>query len=179
MYIFTGEGKGKTSAAIGVAVRAMGVGMKVGWVAFYKQESWKLSEVSVLRKLGIQVYLLGLGFNLGGPKVAPIAGDQVVVDSASETEHKLAAAKALNKARELLEKVDLLVLDEVNNAVDDGLISVAALESLIANRKQRHLVLTGRNAQAKVIEAADLVTQMKKVKHPYDSGKLAVYGLDY
>lgn len=188
VYVFTGEGKGKTSAAIGTAVRAVGAGMAVAWVAFYKQASWKLSEIEPLKKMGVEVYLMGRGFKItddrlqmtdNGKIFKPIAGGQVVVDTASEAEHKRAAGKALAKAMELIGNVDLLVMDEVNNAVADGLIDLIDLISLISKRKQTHLVLTGRGARKEVIEAADLVTEMKKVKHPYDAGKLAVRGLDF
>jgi cob(I)alamin adenosyltransferase len=85
----------------------------------------------------------------------------------------------LEKAKELMGKVDLLILDEVNNAVDDGLINLTDLIGLISNRKRTHIIITGRNARAGLVEAADLVTEMKKVKHPYDSGKLAIRGLDF
>jgi cob(I)alamin adenosyltransferase len=189
VYVFTGEGKGKTSAAIGVAVRAAGAGMKVAWVGWYKQESWGLSELTSFKKLGITVHLLGKGFHIANDKyqmsntkvkTVPVGKNgQVVVDVATETEHMQAARAAFEKARELLGTVDLLVLDEVNNAVFDGLIDLADFTDLISGRGKTHLVLTGRDAHEKIVEIADLVTEMKKVKHPYDKGKLAVKGLDF
>ncbi len=179
VYVFTGEGKGKTSAAVGVAVRAVGVGLKVGWVAFFKQESWKLAEVESLKKLGVEVCLSGKGFYLKGQKMAKIEANQVVVDSASQEDHKLAAREAMKKVGDLLKQVDVLVLDEVNNAISEGLLRVEVVLELIEERNKTHLILTGRSADKKIIKVADLVTEMKKVKHPYDQGKLAVRGLDY
>ena len=75
--------------------------------------------------------------------------------------------------------MDLLILDEINNAVKDKLIDLTALIDLISKRGQTHLILTGRGATRRVLEGADLVTEMKKVKHPFDQGKKAVKGLDY
>jgi cob(I)alamin adenosyltransferase len=169
-------------------VRAKGAGMKVAWVAFYKQASWKLGEIESMKQLGIDTYLLGKGFHIKSTKyevrstkvkTAKIVADQVVVDGASEDEHKEAAKAALTKAQEVISKVDLLVLDEVNNAVHDTLIEWVELEGLLSNRGKTHVVLTGRDASKALIEAADLVTEMTKIKHPYDEGKLAVRGLDF
>lgn len=179
VYVFTGEGKGKTSAAVGTAVRARGAGLKVGWVAFFKQESWRLAEIKSLRKLGIEVYLSGKGFYLKGKKMAKIEADQVVLDLASKKEHKQAAKEAIIRAEELMSTVEVLVLDELNNAVSEGLLEVAVVLELIKGRGKTHLIITGRAADKQVVEAADLVTEMKKIKHPYDLGKLAVRGLDY
>ena len=188
IYIFTGEGKGKTSSALGTVMRAVGNEMRVGWVAWYKQESWKLSEVKSLKKLGVEVYLMGKGFSFNSQE--SITNDQEigkrklidgsrVVDNATEKEHKEVARKALEKANELLGKVDVLVLDEVNNAANEELIDVADLVSLISKRGNTHLILTGRGVDKRVVELADLVTECRKVKHPYDKGELAVRGLDY
>jgi cob(I)alamin adenosyltransferase len=212
VYIFTGEGKGKTSAAIGTAVRAVGAGMKVGWVSWYKQESWKLSELKPLRKLGVEVWLMGEGFYIGkgdpsivvkhavsrrtqddsldllsissestkgDVKMAKAGRDGVVVDGASQGEHVKAAREAMKKARELVGKVDMLVLDEVNNAAGDRLIKLIELTKLIEDRGKTHLILTGRGVAPEVVKLADLVTECKKVKHPYDKGKLAVRGVDF
>jgi cob(I)alamin adenosyltransferase len=82
-------------------------------------------------------------------------------------------------AEKLLSQVDLLVLDEVNNAVKDKLIDLGDLLKLISQRDKTHLILTGRGGSGRVLEAADLVTEMKKIKHPYDRGQKAVKGLDY
>jgi cob(I)alamin adenosyltransferase len=164
VYVFTGEGKGKTSAALGVAVRAAAAGMKVGWVSWYKEERQSISEK---RLAEIEMYFMGKGFyNLPGDKLRP-------------EEHKQAAAKALEKAEELVKRVDVLVLDEVNNAVEDGLIKLIKLIKLISKRGKTHLILTGRGAVEEIIRLADLATEMRKIKHPFDRGVKAIKGLDY
>ncbi len=168
VYVFTGDGKGKTSAALGVAVRAALTGMKVTIIQWYKEKRWPIAE----HKIGdfiknIQIYPLGSGFY------------KLPTDHASPTEHKEAAEAALKQAEKLLGKVDVLVLDEVNNAVNDQLIDLNHLTKLINKRGKTHLILTGRGARPEIIQLADLVTEMKKIKHPFDKGKKAVKGLDY
>lgn len=193
VYVFTGDGKGKTSAALGVAMRAVGNGMRVAWVAWYKEALWKISEYELPDLVGkdrFQMHLLGKGFRIrsqregiksqGKLKMAAVGKQgQVVVDHASEEEHRQAALAAFEKARELMNTVNVLVLDEVNNAVNEGLLDLSDLVDLLSKREKTHVVLTGRNADKKIIELADLVTEMKKTKHPYDQGKLAVKGLDF
>lgn len=166
VYVFTGDGKGKTNAALGVAVRAACNGMKVGWVSWYKEKRWPISEMKLKFK-NLQMYWLGEGFY------------KLPTDHATPDEHKRAAEAALKQAKKLLSKVDVLVLDEVNNAVRDKLIDLNYLSELIARRGKTHLILTGRGASGRVLEAADLVTEMKKIKHPFDKGLKAVKGLDY
>ena len=166
VYVFTGDGKGKTSAALGVAVRAALSGMKVGWVSWYKERRWPISEMKLKLK-NLKMYWLGEGFY------------QLPTDHATPSEHKQAAAAALKQAEKLITKVDVLVLDEVNNAVKDKLIDFNHLNALIKKRGKTHLILTGRGASRRVLEGADLVTEMKKIKHPFDRGQKAVKGLDY
>ena len=168
VYVFTGEGKGKTSAAIGIAVRAALSGMNVAIVQWYKEKRWPIAE----HKLGerfdnIKIYPLGSGFY------------QLPSDHASPDEHKIAAQAAYTKAKELMGKVDLLVLDEICNTVKDGLLREKEILELIEKRGETHLVLTGRGATGVIIEMADLVTECRKIKHPYDKSKLAVRGLDF
>lgn len=168
IYLFTGNGKGKTSAALGVGVRAALSGMKVGMVCWYKEEKWRISEASISKRLpNFKVFLMGEGFY------------KLPTDHASGKEHKEASRKALEKARKLLGKVDLLILDEVNNAVKDKLINLDDLIDLVSKRGKTHLILTGRGAYKEIIGMADLVTDMHKVKHPFDKGLKAVKGLDY
>lgn len=179
IYVFTGDGKGKTSAALGTVMRAVGSGMKVAWVSWYKQKSWKLSELKPLKKLGVEVFLMGKGFRFEGRESRDLVDGSKVVDKASEKEHKQASIEALKKAFELLEGMDVLVLDEVNNAVNEKLIDLTDLIDLISKRGKTHLILTGRNVDERVVGLADLVTECGKIKHPYDKGRLAVKGLDY
>lgn len=199
VYLYTGGGKGKTSAALGTALRALSHGWTVSWVAFYKQESWNLSELTFGKLLQSSaknrwhMYLLGNGFYIQQPeeivassqqkiKVASTTTQVKVIDTHNQEQHQQAAQATLQKAAELLGNTtppDVLVIDEVCNAIADGLIEEEAVLQLLKQRKTTHLVLTGRQASARLIAAADLVTEMKKVKHPYDSGVLAVKGLDY
>ena len=194
VYVFTGEGKGKTSAALGVATRSLLNGEKVVWIAFYKQESWGLSESKLKDKFeNLEMIFTGKGFRIIKPlhqssikplKIAKV-GDKghVVVDTATEDEHKLAASMGLQMAaKSLQEKPFLLVMDEVLNAVDEGLIAEKELLEVMDIRGETHMVLTGRvgaEPARMILAGADLVTECKKIKHPYDLGKLAVKGLDF
>lgn len=168
VYVFTGDGKGKTSAAIGVAVRAGLTGMKVAIVQWYKEKRWIIAEHKLEEHFeNIKIYPLGSGFY------------QLPTDHASPDEHKTAAEGALAQAEKLITTVDVLVLDEICNTVGDKLLSESQILELIGKRGKTHIILTGRGATEAIIEQADLVTEMKKIKHPYDTGKKAVRGLDY
>lgn len=168
VYVFTGDGKGKTSAALGVAVRAALSGMKVAIVQWYKEKRWPIAEHKIGKFIkNIKIYPLGSGFY------------KLPTDHATPIQHKQAAEAALRQAEKFLGKVDVLVLDEINNAVKDKLINLNDLMDLISKRGKTHLILTGRGASGRVLEVADLVTEMKKIKHPFDKGMKAVKGLDY
>lgn len=173
VYIFEGDGKGKTSAALGVTCRMLLTGGKVAWISWYKEKIWKISEAELPKKFNnLKMFWTGKGFYKGP------------MDHANEDEHKIAAKNAVKKAISILQKskdkkVDLLVLDEVIKAVEDGLIGVDEIVSLLEKRGETHVVLTGHHAPVKLREVADLVTEMKKIKHPYDKGVLAVRGMDF
>lgn len=190
IYIFTGDGKGKTSAALGMLLRGLSNGWKVAWISWYKEASWGISEHAFadlllpVAKKRLQFFPMGKGFflknqpTMGKVKVAKV-NTAVVVDDDSAQTHEEAAVKALEKARSLLGTVDLLLLDELCNAISDGLLEEKAVLSLLENRGSTHVVLTGRNASDKLKTAADLVSNITKEKHPYDAGKMAVKGLDF
>jgi cob(I)alamin adenosyltransferase len=170
VIVFTGEGKGKTSAALGVALRATGHKMYVSVLQFVKGRA--SGEVRALERLApeVEIVTMGKGF-VNHP------GNRLPME-----EHRNAARAALAAARQrmLAGSWDVLVLDEINTAVELGLIGVADVLDLIATKPGKlHLVLTGRGAHADVIAAADMVTEMCKVKHPYDSGRQAEKGIDY
>ena len=168
VYVFTGEGKGKTSAAIGVAVRAALRGWQVAVVQWYKEKRWPIAEHKLGDKFeNVQIFPLGSGFY------------QLPSDHATPDEHRRAAQVALSQARELMEKVELLVLDEIINTVGDKLLTEQEIVELVEKRGKTHVIMTGRGVTKRLIELADLVTECKKIKHPYDSGKLAVRGLDF
>ena len=180
IYIFTGDGKGKTSAALGVGLRASLNGMTVAMIQWYKDPSWKISEFAVTTKIpNFSMYPMGKGFYLKNAKTAPLSTGQIVVDKSSSTNHHQAATAALGLAQQQISKVDLLILDEINNALADRLINLSDVLDLINMRKHTHLILTGRNAPSELIDQADLVTSMNKIKHPYDQGIPAVRGLDF
>lgn len=190
VYIFTGDGKGKTSAALGMLVRALASDWEVGWISWYKEASWGISEhklheiLQEKTKNNLTFLPMGKGFYLqnaesseGVKKVR--AHHATITDNDTPDEHRLAAEEALNKARELLPQVQLLILDEICNAVRDGLLQEEAVVELLRHRGKTHVVLTGREAAPVLVEEADLVTEMKKIKHPFDQGKLAIKGLDF
>lgn len=185
VYVFTGEGKGKTSAALGVATRSLLIGKKVMWVAFYKQASWGIAESKLKDKFeNLEMYFSGKGFKIG-KKTAPV-GDKghVVIDTASEEDHLQAAKEGLELVKAKLQGAEpcfLLMMDEVLNAVSEGLLDEKDVLDVIGERGETHIVLTGRSGEPtrRLLEGADLVTECKKIKHPYDLGKLAVQGLDF
>lgn len=166
VYIFTGDGKGKTSAALGVGLRASLNGMTVAMVQWYKDPNWNISEHQVNQVLkNFTIYPMGKGF--------------FIKEINSPDKHQLAAHVALNQAEQLLGQVNVLILDEINNALFDQLIDLDDVIDLINCRHQTHLILTGRNAPPQIIQLADLVTSMEKIKHPFDQGQSAVKGLDF
>ena len=191
IYIFTGDGKGKTSAALGVMLRGLSQEWKVCWISWYKESTWQISEHkldTVLTKKAqenLQFYPMGKGFyiqkpdqTVKGTKIAKV-NSAVVVDDDSPEAHKTASKEALAKASACIESVDLLILDEICNAVSEGLLEEKEVLSLLEKRKNCHVILTGRSATPNLQNVADLVSEVKKIKHPFDSGGLAVQGLDY
>ena len=183
IYIFTGDGKGKTSAALGVAMRSLLLKKKVTWIAFYKQESWGLSESKLIDKFAnLEMVFGGKGFHMQN-RIEKV-GDRgnVVVDTASKEEHLLAVKACLQKAKQQLELCPfLLIMDEILNAVMEGLITEKDVMEALEHRGDTHIVLTGRvdKRLKRLWQVADLITKCAKIKHPYDAGKLAVAGLDY
>lgn len=165
IIVHTGDGKGKTTAALGLAIRAFGAGLKVLILQFIKGVR-RSGELEALDALGIEVRQLGLGFTSKGEL----------------DEHKAAAQAAIESARkEILSGAwDLIILDEINYAVKFGLLSAAEVLELITIRPpQLHLVFTGRDALPELIDAADLVTEMKLIKHPFQSGVAAQAGIEF
>ena len=174
--VYTGDGKGKTSAALGAALRALGQGWKVLIIQFFKGD-WPVvyGEVELAKRLFPQFEVLQLGKGF-----VKIMGDKKPFD-----EHVEAAQAALQLTREkmLSGNYDLIILDEINYALghlDFKLLDVDAVLSLLKEKPpEMHIILTGRNAHPKIIEAADLVTEMKEIKHPMKRGIPAQQGIDY
>lgn len=168
--LYVGDGKGKTTAAVGVAVRAIGAGLRVAFLQFMKTEKWQSYERGALKRIGIDVRVLGTGF-VG-----------IIDDRLTLAQHKSAARKALATTRDLLRsgRYDLVVADEAVSAIDERLLTVADIRRLIAAKpKAATLVLTGHSRYPRLEAACDLVTDMRKVKHPYDQGLLALRGIDF
>lgn len=168
--VFTGSGKGKTTAALGMALRAWGQNMKILVIQFIKG-GWKYGELKAVEKLGpdFELRQMGEGFIKG------TAGDGLEA-------HRSAAHKALEEARQAVREpgYDIVILDEINYALNYGLVELADVLEIIRSKPPGlHLVLTGRNAPPEVVELADLVTEMKEIKHPYASGIKAQKGIEY
>ena len=174
--VYTGDGKGKTSAALGAAMRALGHGWRVLVIQFFKGD-WPVvyGELELAKRLHPQMEVLQLGRGF-----VKIMGDKKPFD-----EHVQAAQAAVALAREKINsgQYDLVILDEVNYALgylDFKLIELADVLDLIEKKPPHvHLILTGRNAHPDVIEKADLVTEMREIKHPMKRGIPAQQGVDY
>ncbi len=173
VLVFTGDGKGKSTAAFGLALRAAGNRMPVKVIQFIKG-AWKTGERTAIESHlpGIEVEVGGRGFT-----VERLRDPRVPMD-----EHRAAARTALAAARQAISsgRYQMVVLDEVLGSVTAGLITEAELLELVAARPiQLHLVLTGRGATPAVIEAADLVTEMREVKHHFRAGIPAQRGIEF
>jgi len=171
IMVNTGNGKGKTTAALGTALRACGYGHKVLMIQFVKGP-WKSGEQEAAARLAPEFELVktGKGFF------------KIMNDRLPEEDHKEAARLGLEMARERMAsgKYDLIILDEINNAIADGLLPVEGLLALLDSKPYPlHLILTGRNAHPEVIKRAHLVTEMTEIKHPYQQGILAQKGIDF
>lgn len=169
--VYTGDGKGKTTAALGIAVRAAGYQLRVLMIQFIKG-SWYYGEKDGARLLApyFELEEMGKGFY------------KILDDRLPEEEHKKAAKAALERAKEVLQKrlYDIVILDEINVAQATGLVSLEEVKEIIRCKPEScHLILTGRNAHPDVIEMADLVTEMREIKHPYQKGMLAQKGIDF
>jgi cob(I)alamin adenosyltransferase len=169
VIVNTGDGKGKTTAALGISLRAVGHSKKVLILQFLKGalKSGELKSAKLLSPL-LSIRTLGstfIDFRKGPTK-----------------KHKAEASRALEIARKEISSgaYDLIVLDEINNAVDYGLIRVEDVLKLIRKKPARvHLILTGRSAHKKIIAAADTVTEMREIKHPFRKGIKARRGIEY
>lgn len=171
LVVYTGDGKGKTTAALGMCVRAVGYDWKVCIIQFIKG-SWKYGELKGIERLAPNVELHTVGEGFVG----------IIDDDKSFEEHRAAAKEGVQLA---LDKIgsgeyQLVILDELNVAQDLGLVTEKETRELLAARGERqHLVITGRNATDTLIEQADLVTEMKEIKHPFQQGILAQKGIDW
>jgi len=167
VLVNTGPGKGKSSAAVGVVVRSVARGWRVGVIQFLKSGTWHTGEEKVCRELGVDWWAMGEGFTWDS--------EDLDIDQA-------VAGAAWDHARQIITAGEhqLVVLDEVTYPVNWGWIDVDDVVTTIRNRPAHvNVVLTGRNAPDALIEVADTVTEMADVKHAYRQGIRAKTGIDY
>ena len=171
LIVYTGPGKGKTTSALGTAFRAVGQGLRVLMVQFIKG-SWHYGELDSAKMLGddkFEIRPMGRGFvKIGGAETDP--------------EDIKLARQCWEAGREAIwgGAYDLVVLDEINYVISYKMLDAAEVVEALKKRPERvHVICTGRSAHALLVEAADLVTEMRELKHPYTQGILAQRGIDY
>ncbi len=173
LIVHTGKGKGKSTAAFGLVVRAMGNGMRVGVIQFVKGK-WETGERSILETFPdqIEIHAMGEGFSW---------------DTQDKARDIAAARKAWEKSKQMIEacrgakpEFDMILLDELNIVLRYGNLPLEEIVETLANKpKDLHVIVTGRNAKDELIEIADLVTEMTQVKHPFRAGVKAQKGIEF
>ena len=173
LIVHTGKGKGKSTAAFGLVVRAMGNGMRVGVIQFVKGK-WETGERSILENFPdqIEIHAMGEGFSW---------------DTQDKARDIAAARKAWEKSKQMIEasrgpnpEFHMILLDELNIVLRYDNLPLAEIVEILRNKpKDLHVIVTGRNAKDELIEAADLVTEMTQVKHPFRSGVKAQKGIEF
>jgi cob(I)alamin adenosyltransferase len=169
--VYTGKGKGKTTAALGIALRATGYKKKICMIQFIKG-SWHYGEMESSKRLEPEFEMVAIGKGFVG----------IIDDKSPKEDHQKIAKEAIRISNEKIQsgKYDIVILDEINYAVNLNLISLDDVLDLIKSKPENvDLVLTGNYAKEEVIEAADLVTEMKEIKHPFQKGIKAKEGIDF
>jgi cob(I)alamin adenosyltransferase len=168
VIVNTGHGKGKTTAALGVLLRAWGRGMRVCVIQFIKAETGNWGEIRAARRLQLDWHTMGDGFTW-------------LSKDLDETAEKTRRAWALAQEKIAAGAYDLIILDEITYAFTNGWIDVDAAITWLREHKPAplHLIITGRNAPPALIEYADLVTEMRAIKHPYQAGVKAQPGIEF
>lgn len=172
VHVYTGDGKGKTTAACGLAVRALSHGLKVGWISFHKDPQQHASELKILKTLGAVVLFFAKEHHAckGSSKCK------------SKKQLTLECKEGLQKTLELFHEaqLDMIILDEINICVRDEFIKEDDLIRLITAKPQNmELILTGRAATEKIRKLADLVSVINEEKHPWGKGIQARKGIEY
>jgi cob(I)alamin adenosyltransferase len=177
VIVYTGESKGKTSASIGLMCRALGRGQKVAYIQFIKH--WEVGEHTFIHKIqplfkeSLLLYRGGKGFfNAGDLSEAAV----------TEENHKKAALETYKVAVEASQsgKYDVVICDEINNAVHDGLLPESSLQDLLTNHHEKtSLCVTGRDFPESLLKYVDIATNMTKIKHHFDEKFIANKGIDY
>ena len=171
VIVYTGGGKGKTSAALGLVLRAVGYNHKVCMVQFVKG-SWHYGELDSAKRLAPEFEMITAGKGFVG----------ILDDKSPREDHVKAANDTLEISKEKIMsgKFDVVILDEINYALQLELLNLNDVIDLIKSKpSELDLVLTGNHAAKEVIELADLVTEMKEIKHPFKSGIKAKKGIDF
>ena len=170
LIVNPGDGKGKTTAALGVLVRAAGRELNCCLIQFMKAKTDRYGEHESLEKLGVEVHTMGDGFTWDTNDKAKD------IETSEET-----WALCLEKMRS--EEYDLLVFDEIVYVLDYKFLDVekilAEVKEIRARQPHLHIIMTGRNAPVELVEAADLVTEMKEIKHPFNAGIYAQQGIEF
>lgn len=170
LIVNTGDGKGKTTAALGVLIRAAGRGLKCCLIQFMKSKSDRYGEHESLEKLGVEIHTMGDGFTWDTKDPAQD------IKTSEET-----WALCVEKMRS--GDYELLVFDEIVYVLDYKFLDVDKILDEISEVRKRqphlHIIMTGRNAPPELVEAADLVTEMKEVKHPFHAGIYAQQGIEF
>jgi len=171
VLVYTGNGKGKTTAALGLALRAIGYNHKICMIQFIKG-SWPYGEMESAKRLEPEFELIIAGKGFVG----------IIDDKSPREEHVKIAKEAIKISKEKIQSgnYDIVILDELNYAINLELIDVQEVLELIKSKPSRlNLVLTGNHAKKEIIDSADLVTEMKEIKHPFKSGIKAKKGIDF
>jgi cob(I)alamin adenosyltransferase len=167
IIVNTGDGKGKTTAALGVALRASGYGMRVSMLQFFKGK-WKCGEQRSAPKLGtFEIDPLGHGFTW--------ESENIEIDKAMVREAWSVAKEKISSGN-----FDVVILDEINYALSYEFLPVEEVVDFLRNKPSMvHVILTGRNAKPEIIEIADLATEMRLLKHPFEQGISAQKGIEF
>ncbi len=170
IIVLTGDGKGKTTSALGMAVRAIGQGLKVVMLQFLKG-SWKYGELETAKRLAPDLTIRQLGAEF--IRIDPENPDPEDVERAHE-------AWEISKEALFSGDYGMVILDEINGTIAYGLLPVDEVVAALRERPEDlHVVLTGRQAHPRIIEMADLVTEMTEIKHPWREGRNARKGIEY
>ncbi len=170
IQIYTGDGKGKTTAAVGQAVRALGHGMRVCYIYFHKRpETYGYGEIRSLENLGADIF--------GFAKFHPFFDKHITFDQTRKE-----CLQGLNFIEDIFKqnKYDLLILDEIDISLRDDFIKEEEVLSLLEKKPEKlEIIMTGRDAPNRLIQKADLVSRIMKIKHPFDQGIKARKGIEY
>jgi len=168
LIVHTGDGKGKTTAALGLALRAVGSGMKVIMIQFMKG-TWKYGELEAVKQFSPDFTILPMG-------------EGFTWETKDRKKDIALSKKTWEFCKETIEnkKYDLVILDEINYVLGYGFLDTKEVIAFLKKKPEAlHLVLTGRNAPQELIKIADLVTEMKEVKHPFQKGIIAQRGIEF